>query len=362
MEVKNSVRGVLTLAGMICMNTYAGIGDVSSAVRYDTTQPFGSVLVDLHDQDDATQTVASPFPINFFGTEYLGICITTNGGVYPVPTSTDTCSDSYNENLELLAMASEAPMIAVLAADQDPSNPLRPTLGLDDPQTYEPDSDDTTLNVFKDNDADSYPDDGFGAVDAIYYDGSTLIDGRRSVIVTWYRVPMHDADNSESLFNTFQMVLIENSPTNPGEGGSDFTIEFNYGSLRDPEDGYDAAGPDDSCDAQADIDACRYAVGWANYSTPGQPEGDVDAYEFYASIPSIELMDDGSFPLVQNSLNSPILGRYIMSMVDGQTVGFSEITADPAPANPIPTLPLFGLLGLGVGVIAMARGLLIRRT
>jgi hypothetical protein len=282
----------------------AQVGDVSSAMRYDATKPFGVVLEDLEDCDDCTQTVAAPFRLNFFGNPYDALCITTNGGVYPVPTTADDCSNDYDSSVKEFAEASEAPMIAALGADQDPSVEI-------DPRDGEP--------AFADSDGDGYRDDGFGAVDAIYYGTTTDEDGNDRAIVTWYRVPMYDDENDPSLYSTFQIVLTEN-PTPDPSAGWDFTIEYNYGTLQDNEDGYDVNNPGSGC-SSGTVD-CRWAVGWSDYDSVNAV---AIAYEFFAEVPSSELIDGGSLALVSNSLNSPVLGRYIMQMVGGETVGFQPL-------------------------------------
>ncbi|MGA0869845.1 MAG: nidogen-like domain-containing protein, partial [Planctomycetota bacterium] len=204
--------------------------DVSSAVRYGAAAPLGTPLEDLSDSDDATQTIASAFPINFFGAVSDHLCVTTNGGLYPVSGDT-SCSDDYDESVADLAISSRAPMIAALAGDLD--------LGEDD----------------------DIVDDGFGTAGEIYA-GTTTIDGADAMTLTWYRVPMYDDENDRTLSNTFQIVLIKGS-TGDDTAGWDFTIEYNYGTLTDGEDGYDAGDPSSGCSSGEDV--CRWGIGWASY-------------------------------------------------------------------------------------------------
>lgn len=271
-----------------------GVGDVTDAMRYNgTTSPIGTILTDLSGDDDETTTVAAPFTINFFGTAYAGICVTTNGGIYPVLTPGDGCQNYYDKNLASLALASTAPMIAPLAADLDLGN------------------------------CDDNSDDGFGVACEIYF-GTTTVDGRDAFVVTWYRVPMYEDDNDPALSSTFQVVIVKRA-TGSDVAGWDFDIEFNYGTLTDIEDGYDTAAPTGECESNTAVEDCRWGVGWANYDSVG---GTADPYELFASTPITNLADGGANALTGNSLNSTVAGRYTFSMVGGVTVGFAVPVLD----------------------------------
>lgn len=93
--------------------------DVSSAMRYDSDGTvIGDIVPDLIDRDDTYWIdSAPPFPVNFFGTMYSQMCITTNGTVYP---SNGSCTDRYDKGMGELAVSGDAPMIAALATDIDP--------------------------------------------------------------------------------------------------------------------------------------------------------------------------------------------------------------------------------------------------
>jgi LPXTG-motif cell wall-anchored protein len=306
-----------------------GVGDVSDAVRYDVTGPFGAPIAELSGDDDAVQTLTAPFPINFFGQASAGLCITTNGGFYPVETDTDGCSNSFDQDLTNLALSSSAPMIAALAADND--------LGAC---------------------ADGTP-DGWGTPCEIYF-GTTTIDGRDAFVITWYRVPMYTDGNDGSLANTYQIVIIKRD-TGDDTVGWDFDIEFNYATVQDAEDGYLATNPAQECDSFEDVSACRWGVGWANF-IPGTPDT-ADSYELFAATPITDLLDGGARSLTANSLNSPVLGRYTFGMVDGATVGFSVPVLGGAAALPAtgaePAPLLWGgavaLLLAGLALIAARR-------
>jgi len=80
------------------------------------------VVTAITNSDDRSTTIASPFPLNFFGQTMRGLCLTTNGTVSPVATPTSSCSNEYDVDLKELAEDSSAPIIAALANDGDPGN------------------------------------------------------------------------------------------------------------------------------------------------------------------------------------------------------------------------------------------------
>ena len=294
-----AVTALVVGAPLAAVAATPGVGDVTDAMRYDTTGPFGAPIAGLSGEDDDTETLTAPFALNFFGVVSNGLCVTTNGGFFPVPTDTDSCSASYDEDVENLALNSSAAMIAALASDLD--------LGECDDDSF----------------------DGFGTPCEIYY-GETTIDGRDAFILTWYRVPMNEAGNDPALSNTFQLVIIKKATGSDGAGW-DFDIEFNYGTLTDGEDGYSAADPAEECEGPAGDPDCRWGIGWANFIA-GSPDT-ADPYELFAGTPVLDLVDGGATPLVLNSLNSAVLGRYTFGMVGGVTEGFDIPTlAGPAPA------------------------------
>lgn len=380
-----------------------GIGDVSDAMVYGPSGPVGTVVADLTDEDDDYSTIPAPFAINFFGTKYEGLCITTNGTISPVLTPADGCSDDYDVDVENLALDSEAPVIAALALDLDPAEELWvpgvevTSFGVssgvatvttatphpfaagddffswfpaDDP-SFEEDNSGTVDSVptptsftfavgnadepvravtgasvsigdyddvRDDTDADGLADDGFADVKQIFA-GTTVIDGKQAVVITWYRIPTNDTVNSPLLSNTLQIVLIQ-EPTSEGEtNGYDFTIQLNIGTATDNDDGYSAADPSESCDSDSDseggIDNCRWGMGWADFDPA---TATADPYELFADFPINQLIDSGgTTALVNNRLNSSVFGRYTWKMIDGVTVGFvapSMDGGDDGPLNP----------------------------
>ena len=320
-----------------------GVGDVSDAMRYDVAGPIGTPLAGLSGTDDQTQTVAAPFPINFFGTASSGICVTTNGGFYPVPTAADSCSNTYDLDLENLALQSQAAMIAALASDLDLGN--------------------CADNTF----------DGFGIPCEIYF-GTTTVAGRDAFVITWYRVPMYTSNNDPALSNTFQIVIVKRA-TGDATVGWDFDIEYNYGNLTDGEDGYSTADPTSECNGNEGDPDCRWGIGWANYVAG--PPSSADPYELFATTPVFELLDGGATPMTANSLNSTVLGRYTFAMVGGTTTGFTPpiLGAPPTVPPPVnapstaagpqlaasgyvlnPAVPAVGAVAAGLGLLLIRVG------
>lgn len=336
-----TLGGVIAVVGAVLLAPSAQAlpsnGDITDAMVYGSSGPIGSVISDLTGEDDQTSTIAAPFPINFFGTKYDGFCITTNGGLYPVATSSHSCSDAYDKDLDHLAQSSQAPMIAALGVDLDLGNsvyrdsepmatiaddgseltvatasPNGLTVG--DPVILWFDAEDADYgtqhsstvqsvisstqftvasqgstfaarpavghvvshkyaNSTDDSDGDGLADDGFGAVAQIY-EGTTTINGQDAWVLTWYRVPNYDDANDPALTNTFQIVLLKEPTANASTAGYDFTIEYNYGLVQDGDDGYSAADPGNECES-GDAD-CRWAVGWVNYIPGSNPNDPTD--------------------------------------------------------------------------------------
>ena len=92
--------------------------DSSDAVRYNSDgSPIGSIVYEFVNRDDGTKKVDAPFPINFFGQKFPAICLSTNGLIYPIVSTSSNCSPSYDRSLEVLTLRSQASSIAALALD-----------------------------------------------------------------------------------------------------------------------------------------------------------------------------------------------------------------------------------------------------
>jgi hypothetical protein len=116
-------NGPASLKAQAAPGVYRAPYDATQAMRYfqtGTGSPVGSVVTAITNRDDDSTTIASPFPLNFFGQKMDGLCLTTNGTISPVSTSSTGCSDEYDTDLKELARASGAPVIAALANDGHP--------------------------------------------------------------------------------------------------------------------------------------------------------------------------------------------------------------------------------------------------
>jgi len=121
-----TVFGVVPSLMSIAPASASGVGDITSAVRYGGDgRVIGDVAEDIQNADDDAQLIHAPWPMNFFGRKYDGICVTSNGTVSPVNYDTASCDDSYDYPLADLAENATAPVIAAFANDNHLGNPVR---------------------------------------------------------------------------------------------------------------------------------------------------------------------------------------------------------------------------------------------
>ncbi|MEQ1735886.1 MAG: nidogen-like domain-containing protein, partial [Rhodoglobus sp.] len=365
----------------------------------------------LSGEDDESTTVALPFPINYNGLVANALCITTNGNVIPVATIADGCgSGGYDESLAEGAVGGEHSQIGVLLHDIDLGNSLWVTsvplatvsstageatfttsvahgflVGEDVEVRMSPDdadlgptvdstvtnvADATTFTVFwggpdfgsravsgvtgrpyddaiDDSDTDGLADDGFGAVNQVYA-GAATVDGKDAFVVTWYRVTGYENDNDPSLFDTFQIVILKGTPV--GGQSYPFTVYFNFGTVQDNEwfDGYDATEPDSECDGEFEPENCRFAVGFAFYNAATDT---ATSQELFADVPKANLIDGGAQALVEHSLNSEVLGRYVLAYAY-----VPPVLAATGPETLVPSVGgALALLILGGGLLVARR-------
>jgi hypothetical protein len=142
----------------------------------------------------------------------------------------------------------------------------------------------------------------FGDVDTRYNSslvtyGVSEVGGRAAFGVNWVGVNCYHSFLHANTLNSFQLVLIDRSET--GEGN--FDIEFNYDQII-WETGQDSGGGSDC------LGGTSAYVGY----TAGTGE-DGTYYELLGSGIPGSFLDDGpeETSLVQNSLNSDVLGRYV---------------------------------------------------
>lgn len=105
--------------------TSASPVDTSNAIRWDPdSSPIGEIVLEFIDRDDVTKRIEAPFPINFYGTRFPSLCLSSNGLIYPILQVSSNCSSSFDKSLESLTLDSQASAIAALALDLDPGEEI----------------------------------------------------------------------------------------------------------------------------------------------------------------------------------------------------------------------------------------------
>jgi hypothetical protein len=409
-----------------------GVGDITDAMRYGSdNRVIGEIAQQIRNSDDSSQWIEAPWPMNFFGRKYDGICVTSNGTVSPVQlpeSGSPSCSNEYDDTLAELAEDAEAPVIAAFSNDNnlgrtvreaentitgfqvagDPSttdsvvtittasahglttgntrsiyvvDPLFDNGNTEDNRTDEYWYEDVSITVVDtttftfsgdvasvpgdDEITPTYPaavknatvsvnygvqwddsdpslndtDDGIGVINTVYI-GETTIDGRDAWVYTNYRSVTHEENNPKVLTNTFQIVLIKRTTFGGETRGYDFDIEYNYGSVKDGDDGYSVEGG--SCDDMSS--GCRTGVGLVDWD----PISEVaNVYELFGSTPGRDLVDGHTTSMTGNRLNSTINGRYTFRMVGGAVQQFAVPVMDgtgttedrPEPEDPLAPVP-----------------------
>lgn len=345
-----------------------GIGDQSNAVRYGASDPLGTRITEFTGEDDTSTVVDAPFVMNFFGNAYDKLCISINGGVFPTTSSSTDCA-AYDYDVADLAGEAESPMVAVLALDIDLS---------ECPAALWTDASDSGANDNDNVDEGELNDDGFALPCSIYW-GTTTVDGRDAVAITWYRVPNNDNGNDPSHTNTFQLILIKRDGGNSTDG-YDFDFEFNYATLTDDEDGYtlESNGTYDGndCAAYGDptiddngtpldesddtvvaynksetYDLCRWGVGVGNYTVD---DGGTVGYEFFDQYNIGQLIDSGDTAMIHHRLGSTVDGRYRCGMINGVASGCDFSAALAETGTDASGFGLVGAALLAAGGIAVA--------
>jgi LPXTG-motif cell wall-anchored protein len=100
--------------------------DTSNAIRWDADgSPIGDIVYEFITKSNEAKNIEAPFPLNFDGTRFPALCMSTNGVVYPLASVATSCSSNSSSevrtrndiNLELVALNARAPVIAALAID-----------------------------------------------------------------------------------------------------------------------------------------------------------------------------------------------------------------------------------------------------
>ncbi|MGO9898628.1 MAG: Ig-like domain-containing protein [Solirubrobacteraceae bacterium] len=219
------------------------------------------------------------FNINFYGTEYNSVYINNNGNVtFSEPLAQFTPSD-------LTTFGS--PIIAPFFADVDTR----------------------------------------GAGSAIVNFGTGTLNGQKVFVVNWPGVGCY-AEN-DAVADNFQMILIDRPDVGTSTLGDDFDIEFNYGSIQ--WDTGEASGGDANCENGPAGDSAF--VGFTNGTdTTG------DSYELPDSgVPNSFLDSTSGTALIDNSVNSTTLGRYLFTVNAGQPSTTTTLTTSLSGAGKLGT-------------------------
>ena len=157
-----------------------------------------------------------------------------------------------------------------------------------------------------------------GAGSAVVQYGPGTVDGRAAFGVNWIDVGYFFKHDDK--LNSFQLVLIDRSDRRPG----DADIEFNYDAVR-WESGDWSGGT-------LGLGGSSARAGYSNGT------GDVGTfYELPGSGVPGYFLDGSATGLIHGSLNSPVAGRYVLS-----------IGNDPAPTIPAPGALLLAAIGVAL--------------
>jgi hypothetical protein len=248
-----------------------GAGAVANAVVPTTASPGTSSTeitsyqsTDFPPNDDGTypgsaQNGASPmgFDINFYGTDYNAAFVNNNGNI--------TFDNALSTYTPFGLIGTSSVIIAAFFADVDTR--------------------------------------GDGSADVNF--GQGMLDGHKVFVVNWPGVGCFNSIGT--VLNNFQLIVIDRPDRGTGALGDDFDIEFNYNTIQ--WDAGQASGSDAQCLNAPDANSA--AVGFSNGST--------SAFELPGSQISGGLLDSNAATgLINHSMNSSTLGRYLFTVHAGQ--------------------------------------------
>ncbi len=177
--------------------------------------------------------------------------------------------------------------------------------------------------------------------------GTGTVNGLDAFGVNWVMVDCNGVatpDNQfppATVFNSFQLILVERFDT----GAKNFDIELNYDTIK--WEAGEASGGDPTC---LGGDSAR--IGYSD-GTLG------NSFEFAGSAVNGAFLDSGpaATSLIQNSLNSDILGRYIIPVRAG--IPNPEPQPEPMIGGKLLDIDKVSLLVGGIGINAVYAGLFI---
>lgn len=224
--------------------------------------------------DDSSPATAIGFNVNFAGTTWSQLFVNNNGNV-------TFGGPRYQYTPQDLTGPTGFPIIAPFFADVDTRNPLS----------------------------------------AVTSYGTGTIDGRAAFGVNWFSPNLggvgYFAAHADKL-NIFQLALIDRSDT----GAGNFDIEFDYNHVL-WETGDASGGVNGFGGTSA---AAGYSFGTGAPGTYGQLNGSLVNGAFLDTGPA-------STRLIGNSLGSPVLGRYIFSVRQGEVIVPPPVATVPEPAS-----------------------------
>ena len=226
----------------------------------------------LYGNDDgSTGALPIGFPIDFFGNTYGNVYINNNGNL--------TFNSRLSSYTPFDLASAHIPIIAPYFADVDTrvGNPVR----------YQ-----------------------------LWAMGNDMVDGHPAFGATWRDVRYYYASSDTGGTNSFQVILIDRSDTGPGN----FDIEFNYDKIT-WEAGMASGANSDGLGGNS------ARVGYSNGT-------EADSYELPGSAVNGAFLDSNlQTGLINNSLNSDQLGRYVFHVRDGVVQTNTPPVAVVAPVS-----------------------------
>ncbi len=163
----------------------------------------------------------------------------------------------------------------------------------------------------------------------LYYWGRSTIGGKPAFVGTWIKTTGYDGASDK--FATFQVAIVSDATEDPVTSG-DATVIMNYGSTQMTYDDY--GGTDySSC---TDPDCMKLGAGLGLYAPDDQgnwvmsltpltgDSGTIYDTQYFANV-----RDTAAHPLISDSLNSNVLGRYVYTFTNTIHPFIASATSKP---------------------------------